>query len=87
MDTDLYYPEKFAQRLFINREYYEFLEHNRYFGNELLQGLEELPESQKKVVIALKDMICDFIKGWDNFEEMLTIIGFAPVKLLDLFRN
>ncbi|MDR2645634.1 MAG: hypothetical protein LBC04_00405 [Holosporaceae bacterium] len=62
---------------------YRFLEANQFFGNELLAMPAELPVEERKIVAALGYMICDFIDGWDNFEEMLTIIGFAPIRLID----
>jgi hypothetical protein len=80
LSTDL--KDNYSERLQWKNNY-RFLLANKFFGNELLAMPAELPVEKVKIIAVLGNMICDFINGWDNFEEILTIIGFAPIRLVD----
>jgi hypothetical protein len=69
-------------------EGYNFLEANNFFNNELL-NLDSnddgnQPDAARMIVVYMAAMS---VSAWSNLEEMLTIIGIAPIWHLDANTN
>ncbi|MDR0555455.1 MAG: hypothetical protein LBG20_00360 [Holosporaceae bacterium] len=60
---------------------YNFIQDNRFFRNPELEfpSVDDLSTPEGIVRSNLIYITCRFLAGWDNMEDMITIIGFLPL--------